>query len=365
VKDLDFDEIDRAVNSLKSSSPAENENTDNSNQPTDDSRSTDSSESMPTLVKKRSSGQFMDVVHPSSNMRKAPLISHDRPSNPELKPVDSQVIESSSESVGPPQIDNSEKSHDDEWPDPIDFHNKNHKNDQESDQYQNEDSDIDQINDDITNELNHESDELPDKSDMLPEKSDEMPESPFIAGTKVEKRPLGAFSNDSVPESEKNEEVGKVESELYNDTVSKENTETIEKNITTETTEKTNEPLPEELQDDLLLIESGEGEASTSPVEQKSAETESKAEPELKKVETPEVEKQPVAPVSITQQYKEHPSTGDQSTGAIYNTDAYHKPLVKPANKKSSWMWIVWIIILIILGVGVGVAVNQFVLPLL
>jgi len=363
VKDLDFDEIDRAVNSLKSSSPAENENTDNSDQPTEGNNSTDSTESMPTLVKKRSSGQFMDVVHPSSNMRKAPLISHDRSSNSDIKPVDYPEVESSPESVTPPEEVTPEPNRDDTWPDPIDFHNKNHQdfeNDKESDQPQNEDSDIDQINDDITDELNHKTDELSDKPDESPEKSDEMPESPFIAGTKVEKRPLGAFSNDSV--LEQTEDTGKVEV-ADNDVKDKETPETIESNDTNDAaetadiTKKADEPLPEELQDNLLSIESGEGEASTGPIEQTSTET------EPKKVDTPEAEKQPVAPTSITQQYKEQPSTGDQSTGAIYNTDAYHKPLVKPAKKKASWMWMVWIIILIILGIGVGVAVNQFVIP--
>lgn len=334
MKDLDFDEIDRAVNSLKSDAETNNDSIVNP------ARSTDATNPPQTLAKRRSSGQFMDVVHPSSNMRRAPLISHERPSisTPNQEPIEKLV--EPSENIAPTETNSPEQPVESNWPDPIDFqknHDDNSSNQGKTDQQPDEDADIDKISDDITNELSQKSEE-------------ESPDSPFISGTKVEKRPLGAFSTEPTPEKTDNTDEEKGINE-NND----ENKEETEPSV-----EKPDEPLPEELQDDLLLIESGEG--STSPVEKLiPAENPVIKEESLKE----EVQQQPVGPTSITQQYKEQPSTGEQSTGAIYNTDAYHKPLVKPAKSKSSWMWVVWILILIIVGVGAGVAVYKYAIPLL
>ncbi len=73
---------------------------------------------------------------------------------------------------------------------------------------------------------------------------------------------------------------------------------------------------------------------------------------------------EPTGPTSITQQYTEQPSSAE-APGAIYDTEAYHQPVV-PVVKKKSGIWVVlWILLLIILGAGAGVVFYLFVLPLL
>jgi hypothetical protein len=190
---------------------------------------------------------------------------------------------------------------------------------------ENEDADIDKINEDIASELDHKSDDLPD--------------TPFISGTKVEKRPLGAFSTEP-PTTEPNSDS---QSELD---------------------DKKDDSLPDELQDKLLSIESKESTASPEPQVET---TEPAEKPEVtEKTEAPAIESKPaVAATSITQQYEEKPSTGDRDSGPIYDTNAYHKPLVSPVKKKSGWKIIIWILGILVVGVGAGVLVYYFVRPIL
>ncbi len=84
--------------------------------------------------------------------------------------------------------------------------------------------------------------------------------------------------------------------------------------------------------------------------------------PQPKKQDIPE---EPTGPVSITQQYTEQPSATPQESGAIYDTESYHQPLTKPVKKKSGLWAIVWIIGLIALGAAAGVAIYLYVLPML
>lgn len=73
---------------------------------------------------------------------------------------------------------------------------------------------------------------------------------------------------------------------------------------------------------------------------------------------------EPVGPASIAQQYTEKPAE-EGETGAIYDTEAYHQPLTH-APKKNSGVWVVlWVTLLVLLGGGAGAAVYFFVLPLL
>jgi len=310
MKDIDFDEIDRAVNSVGSDKATD--------QPKDTVAATDIAEtsepvsqtpkSTPALAGRRSSGQFMDVVHTSSNMRRAPIQMSARPNNqntvpetpsePEIeppKPVETELPK--------PTIPN------DGW------------GDSKSD---NEDADIDKISEDITNELGHKLDELPD--------------TPFISGTKVEKRPLGAFSTES-------------------------STSEPDLNEQNELEGKKDDSLPDELQDKLLSIESKESTVGTEP----QTETIESAE-KIEVTEKPAalaVESKPAVATSINQQYEEKPSTGDRDSGPIYDTNSYHKPLVSPLKKKSSWKIILWILGILIIGVVAGVLVYYFVRPML
>jgi hypothetical protein len=312
MKDIDFDEIDRAVNSVGSNNPTTND------KPEDIKDQSDTSETpkpapqtpptTPGLAGRRSSGQFMDVVHPSSNMRRAPIKTPARPLNqnnvPDINPTPAVAEQQPVETELPkPTISNSG------WADA---------------KTENDDADIDKINEDIVSELDHKSGDLPD--------------TPFISGTKVEKRPLGAFSTES----------SVVEPDL---------------NTQNELGDQKNNSLPDELQDDLLSIESKE---STPGPEPQSETTEPVEEHEVtEKTEAPAVENKPAAATSINQQYEEKPSTGDRDSGPIYDTNSYHKPLVSPIKKKSSWKIIIWILGILVVGVGAGVLVYYFVQPIL
>lgn len=359
MKDLDFDELDRAVNSLITNAPiAAN---------TDIPEKTLEIEPGPTeqllpaatipqpstftpspLMARRSTGRFMDVVPPSVNTR-VNVSAPDRTSRQGLtiapapavptEPVAAPVAPVVVETPAPAEPTNN-------WPDPIDFSGVDLSEEAGKTEIpaveDNEDADIDAINNEITNTLNQTVSESLD--------------SPFISGTKVEKRPLGAFS-EGVPAVAPEPVALPVVTITEPTVVEAPITEPL---ITTPVS--TIAPFPAELSENLLSIESG---GST---------TEPAAEPV---VETPAPEVAPVAPTitvadapapltvtnSIAQQYTEQPSSGDQTSGAIYDTDAYHKALVTPSKKKSGWLWVIWISILLVVGAAAGAAVYFLVLP--
>ncbi len=361
MKDFDFDEIDRAVNSASAGTSLASDEVKPINQSANESNpnpAVPTPTSTPALAGRRSSGQFMDVVHPSSNMRKPPF------KMPERVPTPNPVTNSPTTPSTPiePSLNNETSSNPAEsatMPDPIEFNNPNTSPESDNNSTSpamDEDADIDQISDDITKELS--------------QKSGELPETPFISGTKVEKRPLGAFSGDQSSHSG-------------------EQTKDEESNIKAKSSDgeellpKTNESLPDELQNKLLKIESADAstdpvvipEVDTStikvttpesfaPVADTAAEKEPPVPIENKPV-TQKVENKPIVATSISQQYKEQLSTNDQKSGAIYDTDSYHKTLSHPPKNKSGWLWVVWIILLLVIGVGAGVAAYNYVLPLL
>lgn len=339
MKDLDFDEIDRAVNSVISNSSGDNsakdmpapepEPVESAPEPQTEPESTPT----PPLAARRSSGQFMDVVHPSSDMRRAAV---DVPERPNITPVTPQPVEQ------PTTLP---------VPEPSDAENVATKAEETTGDSYN-DADIDKISDDISKALGN--------------STETSLESPFISGTKVEKRPLGAFSTESTTEGGNQDEPAN-------------KTEFAPNPITEAPFSPDDTPLPAELQDDLLKIEadvSTDSEMPTPSEDQPAPENtnpiipESEAsaavEPETAASEVSPVESTELTmPASITQQYKEQPSTGDQSTGAIYDTSTYHKSLTSPVKKKPAWKWAMYIAILLAVGGAVGAAVFYFVIPLL
>lgn len=336
MKDLDFDELDRAVNSLLpgSSTP----DGEQSAVPSSEDATAPTPPASQPLAARRSSGRFMDVVHPSSDMRTAPVPP--RPVSREgvvIAPAASPVaIEAPNQVAG-------------DWPDPIDFTSSTPDEVQKplsetgmdelapssQEQLVDEDKDINQIADAINQTLGQDQD------------SQAPLESPFLMDAKVEKRPLGAFSTEvAIPSTDPVKEATpslSIETETLNQT-GEDDVKKEERPVEMDT------PLPAELQDDLLLIEA-DNDTTTQPKED-----------EPSTPPTPQIEV-PVGPTSITQQYTEQPSTGDQPTGAIFDTEAYQKPLAHPAKKKSGWLMVLWVGLLLIGGAGAGAAVYFFVLP--
>jgi len=359
MKDLDFDELDKAVNSLIASTPGGAGGSDNTSSPVPErtlsldpiSTQQSAGSSLPTTpisiptatVDRPGTGRFMDVVHPSSNMRTS-LVMPERNSNP--TPVASMP------KVTPPISDFNMSANTNEpvipaatnsnWASPTPPDVSINKDE--------DDEDINQLGNDIAKSLG--------------QTSDDSSESPFLSYTKVEKRPLGAFSDElaTIPPNTQ-PMIPEVAQPPMVQPVDMDNLSIV----------GTDTPLPAELHSDLLSLES---DSTTQP--EKAAVNDmpvvEKPQPSMQMSPTPmsapatnPITTSPavMTPVSasISQQYKEQPSTGDQNSGAIYDTNAYHKPMAKPVKKKSGWMWVLWIAILLIVGAGAGAAVYFFVLP--
>lgn len=158
--------------------------------------------------------------------------------------------------------------------------------------------------------------------------------SAFLPNAKVEKRPLGQ----PITTSHSNEDDAPAEVDAV-------------------------QP-PEEYDQQLMAIESGSTSAKSSEVVPATEELLSETEqsvvttpPEMSSTpaapaSTPEVKS--AGPVSIAQQYREQPSSSNQSNGAIYDTSTYHQPLRQPAKRSSGWLWVVVIIVIILVGAGAG-----------
>lgn len=258
------------------------------------------------VVEKPSTGRFMDVVHPSSNMRNTLVMPERTPNQMVVKPVvQPPAIQSPITPIPmkstPPEIKMPDFDKD-------------------------EDADIDRISNDITNTLSQSSNEPLD--------------TPFLSGTKVEKRPLGAFSTEPTPPPVMNPMMNPPFQSSFQ----------ADRNNTNQNMKSSeiNTPLPAELQSDLLSIESDTVQPEKANVMNTPA---------------PINTSQPTVATSIPQQYQEQPSSGDKNNGAIYDTNAYHKAMISPVKKKSGWTWVIWIVILLVVSAGAGAAVYFFVLP--
>jgi hypothetical protein len=178
-------------------------------------------------------------------------------------------------------------------------------------------------------------------------------ESPFIPDAKVEKRPLGAFTDEPVAPA--------VDATPTETPASEPD---IDLSTNTEDTPKNETPMPAELQNDLLSIESNEDTAEVQVPEQPTS-PESIPTLTLPLQSAQSSATEAIAPIAITQQYVEQPSTGDKPAGSIFDVDNYHKPIAHPKKKKSGWLMIVWIALLIIFGIGAGAAFYFYILPTL
>lgn len=316
MSDFDFDELDKAVNSLQNGESKEEAPVGVSSETPISkpvSNTSDNSRPIPSLkpAPGRKPGPFMDVMHPSSNMRsqaKNPISTNTiTPNDDPASAKSDEPIQAPSESMTPQ--DN--------------IANKPETQPAAENQEFDEDDDISKISEDINKTLGI--------------SGDQPASSPFINDAKVEKRPLGAFSDDN-----KNPETDQPA--------------TPQPNVADET-------LPAELDNDLLSIESNSVARSTMPEDTPAKLTDDKAENSEEKNEVQPANTTPAPATSITQQYVTKPSERDQDQKSpIYdNVETYQKTLVKKGGK-AGWLWVLWILLLIIIGAGVGAAVYFFVL---
>jgi hypothetical protein len=328
--DLDFDELDKAVNSLmggvtdKDATPKAKTLDINSTLAPDEaptyknlghaaegigSEAIDRQEKTVSLndepkepkaaPKAKRGGRFMDVVHPSSDMKQA-KVSHQGATI--AQPIPSLKA------------------------DPVDTTAGNLP-----------------LSEDPLAEVEPEDIVAPPPSEA--EETPEPQTSPFLPDAKVEKRPLGSPEASKADGSEKDDEPQEettpapVEEKPMEVDVTPKEDESSKMDAMTEPAQnltEVTEHVPEEYQDELLAVEKGMHDSEEEAL-----------------AHVPVI-------ASIPKQYQEKPSTGESKSGSIYDTDHYHKPLAHPAKQKSGWLWVIVILILVLIGAGMGAAVYFF-----
>lgn len=313
MSDFDFDELDKAVSGAlgndavsrsQANVPKETEAPASTPVPT-----TPVSEPVKPTVPpaiRRGSGRFMDVVHPSSDMRSS------RPARGAFTPPEaSPTNELTKPSVAEP---NQEEA-------PLEMTTQ----------------------DDAFSAVGEWSKPL---------------ESPFLPDAKVEKRPLGGSAEGetfaSLLEETSKEPLLEAPDEPRLEATTMPDpidfaTQSMNLPFENEDTgeQKPLEEPPVVEENPLGLIEDDmEGKTLPTPLESPQ----------------PASNPEPVGPTSITQQYTEQVSA-EHSSGAIYDTENYHQPLAHDGKKHSSVWTILGILLLVVLGAGAGVAFYFFVLP--
>lgn len=347
MKDIDFDELDKAVNSLMATAPVEQASADDPKPdtsievPTSTTPTTTpappvpaptaaaeavtvttstspapATPSTPVAPAVKRAGRFMDMVHASSDMKPrvaaAPtsregITIAPRPESAAPAAPTPLVSAEPTPTAPAPEVVSDPKTPD-IMPDPLDLGNPTSK----------------------TSEVES---SAPDSDSTAPATG----ESPFIPDAKVEKRPLNPAAS----------ALDTFDSQMANEL----NTDdTADKTEPTETSAEADEPpaTPQvpELSSDLVAIESNE--KIEEPVATQGVDTKDAA----GTVETAV----PLGATSIAKQYRAQPSTGDQSHAAIYDASEYPEPVKHPAKKKSGWLWVLWVVLLLGLGAGIAVA---------
>ena len=391
MKDIDFDELDKAVNSLMSKGaqketpstpatppvektdmpltaapvspgtikPKSEVATNPDAQPAITPQPTSSvALSQPAtrtgmgMPANRRGGRFMDVVpkKPVAPMRPAQR----QTAEPESRPIAAPSM-SPAMALATPQPELTRETPPvaektapvNEWPDPIDMHTAKQAT---------------SVTEDSSKET---------KPEKPVEKADQPLTSPFLPDAKVEKRPLGSPSpltpmiapehevmtptpDDSQaqlpakpsdiasePPEEFNDDLMKVEADTHMGVPKTDESHPLGHTVDQESVEVTQESETPELSVEGEEKDTASHEPKLEKEEQKAEETPSE----------PSTER-----ISIPQQYKEQPSSGEATSGAIYDTDTYHQPLAHPAKKSSGWWWVLWIFLILVVGVGAGVA---------
>jgi hypothetical protein len=344
MQDIDFDEIDRAVNSLTSPSsdaptkPVSDDPTPAVTEPVAETSSEPvvPAPTAPSPAARRSSGRFMDVVHPSSDMR--PSVS-DRPAPSAPIFHREEVAERAEPEERPESAPVSGTAF--HWPDPIDI---------AASEPTPEPMPEPSVSD-PTPEVAEEPSTAPEPGDLIddedePDNEATPLESPFLPDAKVEKRPLGAFSG-------ADEGLPLLEDPIPFSMAPAPQSDEPEVEVE-EPAHEEHETHPEELHPELLALD---GHNQDEPL------LEATNPPDA--TPAPLVDDAPSGPTSITQQYTEQTSSTAEASGAIFDTDAYHLPLTHTAKKNSGVMIVVWIIALILVGGGIGAGIYFVLLPML
>lgn len=410
MKDIDFDELDRAVSSVlggKFNTEKDAPETVRSAAPDAPSRdvaaptphdtSADSSTKKP-FIQKRPTGRFMDVVVPSATQTKnlpgrpvsrrgvgvaplaprkeeAPTLSSE-PDETQAPPAHDPVAP-----VAPQAVGEGIKKETLTVNEPVYTSPASEPTAEVKPEAVHEDTSEDQ------DQLDQTMSELEELDGLMSDEREMPPlDTPFVSDLAVEKRPLGAFSLDTKKEGEQPETPSEVASDsqatridtdlsaamdeaLFGGGHKEKPEDAKEAKTETETeivSDNTTEPqedvigqkqdaqtvaevdvIPEELRGDLVAIESREVKPTTQGVTPKPM---------------------PAAPVaataamngSIQPQYVEKKSAKPEKETPIFDTTDYHQPLRDATTKRDSWGTVLIIAVLIIVGAGAGAAVYFF-----
>ena len=375
MKDIDFDELDRAVNSVIGGAQTDNVATpvkqeQSSKAPSEPPAKTDDapaekaatvpSEDAPSLPSTepttppkvqaampaaRRGGRFMDVVHPSADMKQpaatppskkislAPIHQDVKPSDAPAataEPADAQPTPAPADETAPTPVA--------AWPDPLDVANAT--------------ADAETLG--VVTET--------------PEPA-QVPQTPFLHHTKVEKRPLGAFAETAAETDSSDAEPPSFTEKMEQEAALQAKQESAESDDDVQMVPSPD--LPPEYHPDLVAIESKEmtvPELDVSLPEKESAPevaktTEPAEEQPHEKTKTEVIEDKaaptasPTEPASIPPQYRlQDVSPDDAEPHAIFDTQAYHQPLLpaKTRHRLPAWAWVLLIIGLLIAGAGLG-----------
>lgn len=236
-----------------------------------------------TPTKPTRNGGFIDIVTPKPPVKKASRVAAP------IKPV-TEVIEPEPQKPQPkPEVPKkaiiAPKPAEIAWPDPLDFHD--HKSDN------------------------------PEVAEPEPQKNQPVEvSSPFIAGAKVEKRPLGAFAEQAAQELARPTDVEAAD-------FAQEEQKVVE----------ANKPEPaKDTPEDMQKTEKSESSAPQQVLES--------------------------ATMTIPQQYKTARKDVDQTTRPVYDTKEYHPPLLEKtahaAHKNGIWGTILLVLLIVALVVVGG-----------
>jgi len=383
MKDIDFDELDKAVSSLmgttksmgstepvhSTASQPPSSGNDDPIQSTADTEPTQITNpviapAQKSIVSQRKSGRFMDVVHPSSDMKSAgvgtlpkrrtvPMIAAGKPAEKiEATPVVASDLPRQ-EKDSPAE---SPKKDEPTWPDPIELHEQTAS--KSTSDAKKEDTPV--VTDPLALGLNPLADtpktsEISASSEVTrrPETEPKDFSSPFLPNAKVEKRPLGGDSDDAALQSSDAEP-----STDTPDSTTDSSFELHEKEANTMSTaqQPIADPLPEELKKDIIAVEAGHSRTMSETPAPKSEPAEMPIEPKITEADG-KVNLPMSGATSITQQYKITPTNEAAEHAPIY--DSSTQPLSHPAKAKSGWLTVLWILGLVLLGVG-GAAALYF-----
>jgi hypothetical protein len=337
MTDIDFDELDQAVNSLMGNASVKNESSEQSktdepmsieNRGLDLSQSNkpiQSNSEQPVSIVPKRRGQFMDVMHPSSDMKTTDkaLIKNRTQTNitPSSAGLNASIEEKS--------VLDTQQSSQETKPD---------VNIEAKPSQQNNDDvlDMDQMDESVSQVANSENSQPGPRS--------EPPKSPFLPDAKVEKTPLGSSAPTTTLDSNKDAASILADKEGQDDTTNEDSPGDELLAGEEEQIESGTIPvaLPAEFASDILSIESDRPPTGVAEVQ------------DLKISDM-----KPDVQSSIVQQYKvksDIASTEDHAP--LY--DSIVQPLGHPTKKKSGWLTIVIIIFIILLGVGGAAAAYLF-----